>query len=170
MDAAQCYNSVAHAITSLVFQAFGVPEEAVHSMLTTIEEMKYFLRTSYGDSKTFRGSKFEIKFQGLCQGNGAAPVGWAVISITILNVHKKKGQGAHFHCPLSMKTGHLAAIHFVDDNNLIHINMDKNQTFEDAHYNLQSRVSSCGNLLIAPGGSLKPEKCFFYLISFKWNK
>ena len=65
MDAAQCYDSVAHAITSLVFQAFEVPEEAVHSMLTTIEEMKYFLRTAYGDSKTFRGSKFEIKFQGL---------------------------------------------------------------------------------------------------------
>ena len=43
VDAAQCYNSVAHAIASLVFQAFGVPEEAVHSMLTTIEEMKYFL-------------------------------------------------------------------------------------------------------------------------------
>ena len=49
VDAAQCFDSVAHAITSLVFQAFGVPEEAVHSMLTTTEEMKYFLRTSYGD-------------------------------------------------------------------------------------------------------------------------
>ena len=41
---------------------------------------------------------------------------------------------------------------------------------EDAHYDLQSSVSSWGNLLIASGGSLKPEKCFFYLIPFKWNK
>ena len=96
VDAAQCYDSVAHAIASLVFQAFGVPEEAVHSMLTTIEEMKYFLRTAYGDSKTFRGSKFEIKFQGLCQGNGAAPAGWAVISITILNAHKKERTRSSF--------------------------------------------------------------------------
>ena len=43
IDAANCYDSIAHAIASLVFQAFGVPEEAVESMLTAIEEMKYFL-------------------------------------------------------------------------------------------------------------------------------
>ena len=50
VDAANCFDSVAHAITSLVFQAYGVPEEAVRSMLSTIEEMKYYLRTAYGDS------------------------------------------------------------------------------------------------------------------------
>ena len=45
IDAANCYDSIAHAIASLVFQAFGVPFEAVASMLTAIEEMKYLLRT-----------------------------------------------------------------------------------------------------------------------------
>ena len=76
VDAANCYDSVAHAIASLTCQAFGVPAEAVHSMLTTIENMKYYLRTAYGDSKNFRGHKIVVKFQGLCQGNGAAPAGW----------------------------------------------------------------------------------------------
>ena len=50
IDASNCYDSIAHAIALLVFQAFGVPEEAIESMLTAIEEMKYFLRTAYGDS------------------------------------------------------------------------------------------------------------------------
>ena len=95
IDASNCYDSIAHAIASLVFQAFGVPEEAIESMLTAIEEMKYFLRTAYGDSKNCAGSKIEVKFQGLCQGNGAAPAGWAVISITFLMAHKEKGHGAH---------------------------------------------------------------------------
>ena len=40
VDAAQCYDRVAHAIASLVFQAFGVPEEAVQSMLESIQDMK----------------------------------------------------------------------------------------------------------------------------------
>ena len=62
VDAANCYDRVAHAIASLTFQAFGVPEKAVHAMLTTIEEMKYFLRTAYGDSKKFRGHKILVKF------------------------------------------------------------------------------------------------------------
>ena len=37
VDAANCYDSVVHAIASLVFKAYGVPEEAVQSMLSTIE-------------------------------------------------------------------------------------------------------------------------------------
>ena len=90
VDAANCYDSVAHAIAALTFRAF-VPKEAIHVMLQTIEEMKYSPRTAYGDSKRFRGSKMRVKFQGLlCQGNGTAPAGWAVISIVILGSHKRK--------------------------------------------------------------------------------
>ncbi len=51
--AANCYNSIAHTIASMGFQAFGVPEEAIHSMLLAIQNMKYFLCTAYGDSKSF---------------------------------------------------------------------------------------------------------------------
>ena len=101
MDAANCYYSIAHAITSLVFQSFGVTEKAIETMLAEIEEMKYFLRTAYRDSKEYVGSTIEVKFQGLCQGNGAAPAGWAVISITIINAHKRKGHGGHFICTIS---------------------------------------------------------------------
>ena len=75
VDAANCYDSIAHAIASLIFQACGVPVEGVEAMLSVIQDMKYFLRTAYGDSRNFRGSKIEVKYQGLCQGNGAAPAG-----------------------------------------------------------------------------------------------
>ena len=94
VDAANCYDSVTHAIASLVLQAYHVPEEVVQSMLSKIEEMKYYLRKTYGDSKNYRGHKISVKFQGLCQGNGAAPAGWAVISITILKevrIHTRGG-------------------------------------------------------------------------------
>lgn len=70
-------------------------------MLKTIQEMKFFLRTAFGDSKTAAGSTIEIKTEGLCQGNGAAPAGWTVVSIAILNAHKHKGHGATFLCPIS---------------------------------------------------------------------
>ena len=86
VDAASCYDSVAHAIAALTFRAFGVPKKACQVMLKTIEEMKYFLRTAYGSSKRFSGSKIRVKFQGLCQENGAVPARWAVIFIVILGV------------------------------------------------------------------------------------
>ena len=72
VDMANCYDIIAHAIASLLFQSFGISEGAVQSMLVAIEEMKFFLRTVYGDSKDFAGSTIEVKFQGLCQGNRAA--------------------------------------------------------------------------------------------------
>ena len=45
IDTEKFYDSIAHTIASIVFQAFGVPEEAKETMLRAIEEMKYFLRT-----------------------------------------------------------------------------------------------------------------------------
>ena len=80
-------------------------KDAVQTMLQTIEKMKYFLRTAYGNSKRFRGSKIGLKFQELCQGNGAAPAGWAVISIVILGAHKREVHGAKCVCPVSLAKG-----------------------------------------------------------------
>ena len=60
VDAANCYDNVAHALAALNFRAFGAPNEAVHVMLKTIQEMKHVLRTAYGDSKRFRGSKVRL--------------------------------------------------------------------------------------------------------------
>ena len=61
MDAANCYDGIAHAITSLVFHYFGIPEKAIETMLTAIEDMKYFLYTAYGDSKEYVGSTIEAR-------------------------------------------------------------------------------------------------------------
>jgi hypothetical protein len=46
VDASNCYNRIAHAIASLVFQAFGVPTTAIETMLGTIENMNFF--SAYG--------------------------------------------------------------------------------------------------------------------------
>ena len=43
VDAANCYNRVAHFIVSIVFQLFGVGEKSGTSLLEVIEEMKFFL-------------------------------------------------------------------------------------------------------------------------------
>ena len=97
----------------MIFQAFGVPTTAIESMLGAIENMKFFLCTGFGDSKTFAGGGVSIKTQGLCQGNGALPAGWAVISICILNVHGKKGHGAKFMCPITKLKHHLSASYII---------------------------------------------------------
>ncbi len=92
-----------------------------------------FLRTAYGDSKTFAGSSIEIKMQGLGQGNGASPAGWCVISIVILRAHGAKGHGAHFMAPISLIRRSLSAILYVNDTDLLHINMDAEESIVEVH-------------------------------------
>ncbi len=96
VDASNCYDRIAHAIALLVFQAFGVPELAIESMLSAIENMKFFLQMGFGYSKHFAGEGVCVKVQGLTQGNGASSAGWGVISIVILRAHgKRKGTAPH---------------------------------------------------------------------------
>ena len=138
-------------------------------MLSTIENMKFFLRTGFGDSTTFAGGGIGVKTQGLTQENGASPAGWKVISICIIGAHGKKGHGAKFICPITRLQHHLSAILYVDDTDLLHIDLTKDETVDEVHRAIQESVYSWGNLLIATGGVLQPAKCFYLLISFEWK-
>ena len=84
VDVDNCYNRIAHPIASTVFQSLGVPKEAAVSMLLTIQGMKFFLWTGFGDSTAYVGSSGGEKTQGFCRGNGATPAGWTVTSITMI--------------------------------------------------------------------------------------
>ncbi len=59
---------------------------------------------------------------------------------------------------------------YVDDTNLLHLNMDGDETVFEAHVALQRAIENWGKLLIAMGGTLKPEKCFIHLIDFQWTR
>jgi hypothetical protein len=169
VDASNCYDRIAHVMASLIFQAFWVPMTAIESMLGAIENMKFFLRTGFGDSATFSGDRISIKTQGLGQGNGAAPAGWAGISICIIGAHKKKGHGAKFLCPITQLQHHLLAILYIDGTNLLRINLTKHESIDEVHLAIQESANSWGNLLIATGRALQPAKCFFSIISFEWK-
>jgi hypothetical protein len=111
-------------------------------MLSAIENMKFFLRTDFGNSMKFAGEGIRIKTQGLTQGNGASLAGWAVISIVILNTHGKKGHGAKFVCPISELSYHLSAILYVDNTDLLHINLEEDESVAKVHESIQASVAN----------------------------
>jgi hypothetical protein len=160
IDASNCYDRIAHAMALLVFQAFGVPTTAIKTMLEAIENMKFFLRMGFGDSTFYVGGGISKKTQGLCQGNRASPAGWAVISICILQAHRRKGHGAKFLCLITNLRQHLLAILYVDDTDILHIDLTKDESTDKVHTAIQGNVNSWGNLLIVTGGVLQPNKCF----------
>ncbi len=79
-------------MASIVLQAFGIPTGLIRSMLTMLQEMRFFLQTGYGDSTGYVGgskgsSITAVKKQGMCQGNGASPAVWTAVSIPIILAH-----------------------------------------------------------------------------------
>jgi hypothetical protein len=83
-------------------------------------------------------------------------------------VHGAKGHGAHFLAPLSQVWHSLSAILYVDDTNLLHLNMNTDESVQEVHAALQCAIENWGWLVITTRGSLKPEKCFFHLLDFAW--
>ena len=173
-NADNCYDCIAHPMASMIFQSFGVPTPAIALQLSTIEQMKFFLRTGYGDSKGFAGGNQEdkedpVQTQGMCQGNGASPAAWLVTSIPMISAHKKKGHGAYFMAPISGQSCHLAGGLFVNDTDLFHLLMNPTESVIEAHGHLQESIINWGNLLLATEGASKPAKCSYYLLSFRWK-
>ncbi len=92
-----------------------------------------------------------------------------MISICISRAHGKKGHGATFLCPITKLQQHLSAILYVDNTDILHINLTKHESIGDVHVAIQDSVNSWGNLLIATRGILQPSKCFYLIISFEWT-
>jgi hypothetical protein len=169
VDADNCYDRIAHPIASMVFQAMGVPINATVSMLSTIQDMIFFLQMGFGDSKAFAGTTGEVKMQSLCQGNGAALAGWLTTNITMIRAHKRNDHSVHLINPITDRHLHVVGTIYVGDTNLKHFDMCTVKNVEDAHANYQESIRNWGCLLIATGGALKPIKCFYHLISFSWK-
>jgi hypothetical protein len=161
-------------MVSMIFLAFGVPTPSVEYMLSTIQWMRFYLRTGFRDSEDYAGgdqaeTAEPIRTQGMCQGNGASPAAWLVTSIPMIQAHRKKGHGTQFLAPISGRTCHLIGGLFVDNTDLFYLNMQWIETAVEAHARLQDSVLNWGRLLLATGWALKPAKCLFYLLSFQWK-
>jgi len=69
VDAQSCYDRITHLAAALACQCLGIPSSVTTTMFMTIQLMKFFLRTTYGDSADFYGGGLlGSPFQGVCQG------------------------------------------------------------------------------------------------------
>ena len=117
-DAANCYDRVHHTILALLFLALGVHTGAISAMLQSIQMMKFFLRTGWGESKGFIGGNILKILHGLCQGNGAAPASWLVLSSVLVTICKNLGFGSRVESPITRVWLDIMGVLYVDDTDL----------------------------------------------------
>ena len=170
-DAKSCYDRIVHSIASLAYQRLGIPKPPVLCMLKTIQRMKHHIRTTYGDSKLAMSSDGSlIPFQGVLQGNGASPVTWVIISTPLLNMLRAMDNGGHFLNAISQQTSHLVGYSYVDDTDLLQVDMrDRTITIGQTMAKMQDAISRWEGGLKVTGGAIVPNKSFVYPIGFNFD-
>ncbi len=91
-DFAWCYDQIAHCPASLACQHLGVSPEVMSTIFFSIQFMKFYLCTVYGDLEMFYGGGLsQHPFQGVYQGNGAGPAIWLVLSLCLIHMIHHSG-------------------------------------------------------------------------------
>ena len=124
VDAAQCYDRIVHSVATLLCRNEGASRSTLLLMFGAIQNMEYFIRTTFGESSSSYGGPQLIPFQGSCQGNGASPAIWLVISMYLVLLLQEAG---HFSTCSTAYSGTIFALLgflFVDDTDLIILGED----------------------------------------------
>ena len=139
-------------------------------MIRTIQNMKHHFRTSYGDSKLYLDKSILIPYQGILQGNGAAPTTWVLISTPLLNMLRAAGKGGKFMSPISKLSTHIVGFAFVDDTDLICLNNGNPQISAlEVMMEIQEAIDLWEGGLKATGGAIVPSKSWVYPIDFSFD-
>ena len=171
-DAMSCYDRILHSVASLAYQRLGIPLPPIKCMLQSIQNMKHNLCTSYGDSMWTISSKGTlIPYQGILQGNGAAPTTWVVLSTPLLNMMRTARHGGFFTSPITRQSSHYVAFAYVDDTDLLEFNSrDPHITIDEVMEKMQQAVNRWEGGLKTTGGALVPSKSWVYPVSFKFDE
>jgi hypothetical protein len=170
VDLRSCYDRVVHVAAFLALRSYGIPAEAVFSMFSSIQNMNFFLKTVHGRSDQFSGGLeegYNAKPNTLCQGNGAGPQIWSIVSSKMFEVMHAKRAVTTFKTPILQQLLDLSGFAYVDDADLITLIEGNNEmdTMEKMQYSLDVWES----VSKTTGGALEPSKCCGWIVSFKWS-
>jgi hypothetical protein len=147
----------------------GVPSQPIKYMFTTLQRAAHKIRTAFGVSDKTYGSTRDPPLEGIGQGNGAGPAGWAVISTPLINMMRTAGFGFSLFTALTVSVISFVCYAFVDNTDLVHTAKDAHTRGPEVMMEMQQAIDHWEGGLKATGGALVPEKSCWYLINFVWT-
>ena len=170
-NAKLCYDCIIHSIASIAYCHLGIAQPQVSCTLKNIQNIHFHFQASYGLSLiTLSNRNTLIPFQGVLQGNGAATTTWVIISTLLLNMLQSARNGGHFQSLVSKERTHLVAFAFVDNTDLLSLNMiDLNITFDDVATQMQESIDRWEGGLKTTGGAIIPHKSWIYAMDFEFD-
>jgi hypothetical protein len=168
-DMDKCYDRINHIVMLLLLLAIVGSIDSVVAMLFPIQTMKFFHRTARSDSTTFMGGcGKENPLQGLCQGNGAGPACWLMLSSILMHCHERQGFGLRIISPISSAIIIFWGEIYVDDTDLI-ITRPEFTTEQQTQEGLRDPAWAWALGLNATGGAINPEKSRWIYAEYEWT-
>ena len=169
MDLRNCFDRMAHPVTSLSVQRLGVSANVTKCMIKTICRMKHYIRTAYGDSDWSYIGTDEKPLQGSIQGNGAASPMFVAISCVILAFLESTTKGISVLSAISLTLFTLSAIMYVDDTDILIAADEPHHDVPEVQVKSQKAATAYQKGVQQTGGNVRPDKCRWYLIAFQWK-
>ena len=103
------------------------------------------------------------------QGNPGAPPMWVAITIILVRILAMYAPGCVIISSLSLITLSFSAIMYVDDTDLFVVGKTPKESITSIVDRSKDLVDIWCRSIWATGGLLIPDKCYWYLIGFKWT-
>lgn len=139
------------------------------SLLQTLQLSKHKIRTGFGVSKKHYGRQRDPPIQGLGQGNGMAPMAWAMISTVLIHMMRTAGFGFQLLTCLSIQLISFLCYAFMDDTDLVHTGQSVDTPGSEILADMRKFITHWEGGLRATGVALRVDKSYSYLIDFKWK-
>ena len=131
--------------------------------------MRFYRRTTFGDSSNPYSCDSDTLYQGLIQGNGAAPAFWLLVSSYILLYLKSQGHYIKVKLAISNVAMVYTALMYVYDGDFPTLTEDGSESMLSIATIYQQTVNYWAGGLRTTGGALKPANFFGHPIKLEWK-
>ena len=94
---------------------------------------------------------------------------WTAFTIVIIALLSSYGAAVAITSALSLSIIAFTAILYVDDTDLFVMGKTPSEPIRDVFLRARALIDIWDSALWSTGGSLRPDKCWFYVASFKWK-
>jgi hypothetical protein len=156
----------------IISQYYGATRNMASLHATTLRKMRYRLRTALGDSTTTYQHSIFTPIHGTGQGSCASQAIWLLISSILMDCLSAMGGGMTMTDVQSENSIQQWIDGFVDDTSLFTniIQYSDNDNITNLCHQLTHDMTTWNELLEASGGKLELSKCFYYVLSWKFDK
>jgi hypothetical protein len=171
-DAKSCYDRIICNLAMMISQHYGGSKEAASMQAATLQKMLFRIRTAIGDSKQSYTHSSATPIHGTGQGSCASPAIWLLVSSLLMDCLFQLGHGMTIKDVFGKQTLKQLIDGFVDDTslftNLLNTIIESND-IKELTSRLRHDMIAWKELLEASGGKLELTKCFYYILTWKFD-